>query len=74
MVIDDGLHSPIENLRVLALGLPRIRPGGWVVIEDIGREKIPLWELAGRIIPSDEFEPWLIDTRSRVLFAVRRLH
>jgi SAM-dependent methyltransferase len=35
LVIDDGLHAPGANLNVLEFALQHLRPGGYVVIEDI---------------------------------------
>jgi len=73
LVIDDGLHSPDSNLRVLALGLRKVRVGGWVIIEDIGFEKRPIWELAASLLAPERFDVTLVESRSRLLFAVKRL-
>ncbi len=73
LVIDDSLHSPIANLRVLSTALSRLRKEGWLVIEDIGPEKRVIWELIGRLIPRSEFQPWLIQTRQCLVFAVQRI-
>ena len=35
LVIDDGLYAPGANLNVLEFALQHLRPGGYVVIEDI---------------------------------------
>lgn len=35
LIVDDGLHSLSANLNTLLFGLRHVRPGGWVVIEDI---------------------------------------
>lgn len=72
LIVDDGLHSPHANLRVVLSGLPRLRVGGWLIVEDIGREKRGIWELAGRLLEGDSWETWLIETRSCLAFAVRR--
>ena len=39
LVIDDGLHAGGANINVLAFGLRHVRPGGYVVIEDVGHER-----------------------------------
>ncbi len=44
-IIDDGLHSPEANLNTLLFALSAIRPGGWILIEDIPRRAFPVWRL-----------------------------
>jgi hypothetical protein len=45
LVIDDGLHTPESNLRVLTHLLPLIRPGGFYVVEDIPRAWKGFWSV-----------------------------
>jgi len=71
LMIDDGLHAPNANLHSLAFFLPRIRPGGWAVIEDISPASRAIWELVGRILPG-QYECHLIRGRAALMFAVRR--
>ena len=73
LIIDDGLHAPHANLRVLIHGLDAIRIGGWVAIEDIGFEKRAIWDVAARILSPDRFEAWLVESRNCLMFLVRRL-
>lgn len=73
LVIDDGLHSPNANLGVLLLGLAKVRPGGWVVIEDIPRAALPIWRVA-ELILRDGHDCHLIESRAAFLFCVRRQH
>lgn len=72
LIIDDGLHAPTANLSVLIEGLEHLRPGGWLVIEDIGAEKRDIWELAGKLLLSDSRDAFLITTKARLVFAMRR--
>lgn len=53
LFIDDGLHSPDANLRSLVFGLKAVRPGGFVVIEDIREEAIDIWRVASALLPED---------------------
>jgi SAM-dependent methyltransferase len=53
LFIDDGLHSPDANLRSLMFGLKAVRPGGFVVIEDIREEAIDIWRVASALLPED---------------------
>ena len=70
--IDDGLHSPDANIATLKFGINRIKIGGWVVIEDIGSDAIPLWQIVAALLP-DKYQPYLFDARGGILFAVQRL-
>jgi SAM-dependent methyltransferase len=71
LIVDDGLHSPDANVLTLAFGLRLIRPGGWVVIEDIKPSATNLWQVIAALLP-DEFEPHLVVTRYAVVFLVRK--
>jgi hypothetical protein len=71
LIIDDGLHAPHANLSVLLFAMPRVKPGGHIVIEDIPRVAAPLWQVVGAIMPV-EFECSLFDSRSALLFVARR--
>ena len=72
LMIDDGLHSPNANLQSLKLFLPKIRIGGWAIIEDIGNAALPLWEIVGAILPSN-YQPIIFKTKGAILFAVKRV-
>jgi hypothetical protein len=72
LVIDDGLHSPNANIETLKFGLGKIREGGWVVIEDIGSDAIPIWELVAAVLP-ERFQCCLFQAQGALLFAVKRL-
>lgn len=73
LVIDDGLHSPDANIETLKFGLQKVKVGGWVVIEDIGREARPIWEVVSGLLPKI-YESYLIMADGGTLvFAVRKL-
>jgi hypothetical protein len=72
LVIDDGLHSPNANVESLRFGLQIIRKGGWVVVEDIAREAITLWQVVAALLPS-RYCPYLFNADGAVVFAVQRL-
>jgi glycosyltransferase involved in cell wall biosynthesis len=73
LMIDDGLHAPGANLNTLLFGLDRIKPGGWIVIEDILPPMLPIWKLVAQLLPSG-FEPELIKAKSSLLFVLQRTH
>jgi hypothetical protein len=45
VVIDDGLHSPIANLRTIFYGLQLLKDDGVLVIEDVAINSIPVFKL-----------------------------
>lgn len=71
LIIDDGLHAPHANLSVLLFAMPRVKPGGHIVIEDIPRVAAPLWQVVGAVMPA-EFDCRLFNSRSALLFVARR--
>jgi hypothetical protein len=73
LMIDDGLHSPNANLRSLRFFLPRIKVGGWAVVEDIGRQSGLLWDLVALLLPANYESTVVRDKTGMWLFAVRRL-
>jgi hypothetical protein len=46
LIIDDGLHSPFANLQTLMHGKYLVKESGFLVIEDIGENSLPIWNLA----------------------------
>ena len=72
LLIDDGLHAPNANLNTLLFGLDQIKPGGWIVVEDILEPMLPIWRVVALMLP-DTYSPKIIRTKSAYLFAVQRL-
>jgi len=72
LVIDDGLHSPDANLNTLSLGLRKVRPGGWVVIEDISPSALPLWECVA-VLLRPGYRACLFSAEGGILFAAQKL-
>jgi hypothetical protein len=69
LVIDDGLHTSSANLAVLTMAMKRVRPGGWIVIEDIRPSLRPLWlAIAGLM---REHRCFLVDTPEALMFCVK---
>lgn len=59
LIIDDGLHAVSANLNSLLFSLPVLRPGGWMVIEDIWAGKI-CWHTVYRLLDSSQWDKFLI--------------
>jgi hypothetical protein len=72
LMIDDGLHAPNANLNSLDFFLPRIKVGGWAVIEDIALPSVAIWKLVGSILPN-RFDCHLLQAAHSLLFIVNRL-
>jgi len=72
-IIDDGLHSPEANLNTLLFALGVVRPGGWILIEDIPRRARPVWRLLAPLLSTGSLETWLIETKIGLMFVARRL-
>jgi hypothetical protein len=72
LMIDDGLHAPDANLHSLTFFLPRIRVGGWAVVEDISPASESIWRLVASILPS-RYECHLLVGGGILMFLVKRL-
>jgi SAM-dependent methyltransferase len=48
LIIDDGLHAPIANLQTIKYTIDWLKPKGVIVIEDIGENSLPIWQLLVR--------------------------
>jgi hypothetical protein len=71
LAIDDGLHSPNANIATLQFALGKVKPGGWVVIEDISADAIPLWEVVSALLP-ETYQRHLFSAKAGLVFAVMR--
>lgn len=47
LIIDDGLHTPESNLRLLIMLSQLIKPGGYYVIEDVPKVWTGFWRVVG---------------------------
>jgi hypothetical protein len=70
IIIDDGLHTVDANLTVLIYAMEALRPGAWLVIEDIHPAAEPIWRVLPALLPPS-YESHLIKTDSLV-FVMRR--
>ena len=72
LIIDDGLHSIFTNLNTILNSLPNLNKKGWLIIEDIGPEKIDIWKVI-HFIMKKEYNCNLIKTKNNVLiFAIQK--
>lgn len=70
-IIDDGLHSPNANLQTLRFGLERLSVGGWIVIEDIRLNALPVWQLVAALLP-EQYESMIFEASGMGMFAVQK--
>ena len=71
LIIDDGLHTINANLAVVLFALPRLKPGGWIVIEDIAPAAVPAWHVVASLLPAD-VDCELIQALDALVFVLRR--
>lgn len=71
LVIDDGLHSPAANLAVLNFALQRVRPGGWIVVEDIAASAVPVWQVVAALL-APQWRCQIVDAHYGYLFVAHR--
>lgn len=72
LMIDDGLHAPVANLNSLGFFLPRLRVGGWAVVEDVNPLTSDIWRLVTALI-EPRYSGSLIATQSASVFVAQRL-
>jgi hypothetical protein len=72
LIIDDGLHSPDANINTLTFALPKLKCGGWAVIEDICVDSLSIWQLVTSLLPP-AYKAQIFQADGGLLFAVQRL-
>lgn len=50
IIIDDGLHSTPANMNTMIWAMKHIKPGGYIVIEDISSDLVSNWDVVSFII------------------------
>jgi tetratricopeptide (TPR) repeat protein len=71
LIIDDGLHAPDANLAVLNFGIGKLKPGGWLVIEDIKSDSIPVWQIVAALLPANYRPALVMDRLGSIAFIVK---
>ncbi len=72
LIIDDGLHATHANLEVLLFGTKLLKKGGWLVIEDIEKASVPIWQLVSSILNREKFIPYIYEAKYGYLFALKK--
>ena len=71
LIIDDGLHSPNANIAVLTFALSRLKPGGWLVVEDIPGPALPVWQVVTALLPP-AYVSHLVSCKDKFAFVVKK--
>jgi hypothetical protein len=45
LIIDDGLHAPLANLNTIEATFKLLKPGGFIVIEDVPMRALSVWSI-----------------------------
>lgn len=72
LIIDDGLHSPNANIAVIRFALKKIKIGGWIVVEDILEEALPVWQVVSALLPTS-YQSNIIECIGGYMFTIERL-
>jgi hypothetical protein len=72
LVVDDGLHSPLANISTLDLGMKIIKIGGWIVIEDIPRDAISVWQVIKALMPQN-YMTYILQDGDDFAFALQKI-
>ena len=72
LMIDDGLHSPNANLHSLKFFLPRLKVGGYAVIEDVNPHTVDLWKIVSSLL-GEKYLSAFISTKNACVFVVKHV-
>lgn len=72
LIIDDGLHAPNANIAALLFGLPKLRRGGTMVVEDILPVHFPVWQVIAALLPRQVYACSLAVANGGCLFVAQR--
>lgn len=72
LIVDDGLHALSTYLNTLVFGLQHVRPGGYVVIEDVYDPQQFFQVVVGMISQNPRFSATLVEARG-LMVVVRRV-
>jgi hypothetical protein len=73
LIIDDGLHTPGANLATLLFALPRLKPTGVFVVEDVDPGHFPVWQVTAALLLASQYKCFLATACCGSLFAVQRV-
>lgn len=69
IIIDDGLHTVDANLSVLLYAINALKPGGWLIIEDVLPAALPVWQVVSTLLP---YSSRIIQAQTSLMFAMRK--
>ncbi|ROR03154.1 glycosyltransferase [Desulfosoma caldarium] len=72
VIIDDGLHAPHSQLNTLLFALEALRPGGYLVVEDIMPPQLPIWRVAGSLLQGLGHDVTIYQCRAALALLLRK--
>ena len=71
LIIDDGLHAPIANLRSVIYGDKLLRKEGVLVIEDVSIQSLPIW-IALKPLIAEKFSTVIVKAKLAYLIVLTK--
>lgn len=73
LIVVDGLHNTWANLNTVVLGLGLVKTNGIIVVEDIPKEDIPVWQIASSVLDSTcKSQSTVTKTQTAYVFIIQR--
>lgn len=72
LIIDDGLHAPVANLRSVIYSLSLLKKDGVLVIEDVAIQSIPIWKAVLPLI-AECYSGSIVKTKRAYLVILTRI-
>ena len=72
LFVDDGLHALDANLTPIPEVFPKLKNGGWLIVEDIESHAVPVWELLSGLPLKRVSVSRVIKTKSAYVFAMQK--
>ena len=72
LIIDDGLHAPVANLRSVIYSLNLLKKNGVLVIEDVAIQSIPIWKATLPLI-ADCYSGYIVKTKRAFLVVLTKI-
>jgi len=73
LIIDDGLHSPIANLNTVKYLLDDLKPNGVLIVEDIHKRSLPVWEIF-EVLTFDRLKLQILKTKAAYVAVITKLN
>ena len=72
LFVDDGLHALDANLTPIPEVFPKLKNGGWLIVEDIESHAVPVWEILSGLPLQQVAISRVIKTKRAYVFAMQK--